>query len=450
MAEIELQNVTKVFAGDVVAIDDVSLADRRRRVHRARRAVGCGKSTLLRAIAGLEEVTSGEISIGGRDVTDLAPRHRDIAMVFQSYALYPHMSVRQNLGYGLKVRRTPKAEIRRRVDEIAELLGLDGAARAQARAALGRPAPARRDGARDRARAAGVPHGRAALEPRREAPRRHARVARAAPPAARRHDRLRDARPGRGDDARPARRGDAGRPHPAGRHAADALRAAARPLRRRVHRLARDEPRRGDDRRRRGRRSGSSASRSTRARRPERRRGRVDPRHPARDASRTRRSRRPTFRRSRSRSSCSRSSAPTRTSSSASTRRAIAARRRSSEEEDDDASSSPTRLRSSTRASIRERPRASGASLRLAVDPARFHFFDPETGRVAPPRRRAPYATSPAASMARMSLTVLVIDQYRGSDYDAPRDEAGGDARPRARPRSSSSPSATRSRPSAS
>jgi multiple sugar transport system ATP-binding protein len=79
---------------------------------------------LLRAIAGLEDVTAGEIFIDGRDVTDLAPRHRDIAMVFQSYALYPHMSVRQNLGYGLKVRRTPKAEIRRRVEEIAGLLDL--------------------------------------------------------------------------------------------------------------------------------------------------------------------------------------------------------------------------------------------------------------------------------------------------------------------------------------
>jgi multiple sugar transport system ATP-binding protein len=80
---------------------------------------------LLRAIAGLEDITSGAISIGGRDITDLAPRHRDIAMVFQSYALYPHMSVRQNLGYGLKVRRTSKAEVRRRVDEVATLLGLD-------------------------------------------------------------------------------------------------------------------------------------------------------------------------------------------------------------------------------------------------------------------------------------------------------------------------------------
>ena len=76
-------------------------------------------------IAGLEEVTERQISIGERDVTDLAPRRRDIAMVFQSYALYPHMSVRQNIGYGLKVRRTPKAETRRRVDEVAALLGLE-------------------------------------------------------------------------------------------------------------------------------------------------------------------------------------------------------------------------------------------------------------------------------------------------------------------------------------
>jgi multiple sugar transport system ATP-binding protein len=76
-------------------------------------------------IAGLEDVTEGQISMGGTDVTELAPRRRDIAMVFQSYALYPHMSVRKNIGYGLKVRRTPKDEARRRVDEVAELLGLE-------------------------------------------------------------------------------------------------------------------------------------------------------------------------------------------------------------------------------------------------------------------------------------------------------------------------------------
>ena len=124
MAEIALRNITKVFGGDVVAIDDVSLDIADGEFIALVGPSGCGKSTLLRTIAGLEEVTAGEIQIGGRDVTDLTPRHRDIAMVFQSYALYPHMSVRQNLGYGLKVRRTPKAEIRSRVDEIAELLGL--------------------------------------------------------------------------------------------------------------------------------------------------------------------------------------------------------------------------------------------------------------------------------------------------------------------------------------
>ncbi len=125
MAEIELQNLTKVFSGDVVALDDVSLRIEDGEFIALVGPSGCGKSTLLRAIAGLEEVTAGEISIGNRDVTDLAPRHRDVAMVFQSYALYPHMSVRQNLGYGLKVRRMPRNEIRRRVEEIAALLGLE-------------------------------------------------------------------------------------------------------------------------------------------------------------------------------------------------------------------------------------------------------------------------------------------------------------------------------------
>jgi multiple sugar transport system ATP-binding protein len=86
---------------------------------------GCGKSTLLRMIAGLEEVTDGRIDIGGSEVTDLPPKDRDIAMVFQNYALYPHMTVEQNLGFGLKLRKTPKSEIRRRVADVASILGLE-------------------------------------------------------------------------------------------------------------------------------------------------------------------------------------------------------------------------------------------------------------------------------------------------------------------------------------
>jgi multiple sugar transport system ATP-binding protein len=124
MADIRLEHVTKEFAGGVTAVDDISLQIEEGEFLVLVGPSGCGKSTLLRMIAGLEEVTGGSISIGGTDVTDLAPRHRDIAMVFQSYALYPHMSVRQNLAYGLKVRRTPKAEIDKRVDEVAKLLGL--------------------------------------------------------------------------------------------------------------------------------------------------------------------------------------------------------------------------------------------------------------------------------------------------------------------------------------
>jgi multiple sugar transport system ATP-binding protein len=125
MANIELENVSKVFSGGIVAVDDVTLEIGDGEFVVFVGPSGCGKSTLLRMIAGLEEVSAGRISISGQDVTDLAPRSRDIAMVFQSYALYPHMTVRQNIGYSLKVRRAPKEEAKRRVEEVAALLGLE-------------------------------------------------------------------------------------------------------------------------------------------------------------------------------------------------------------------------------------------------------------------------------------------------------------------------------------
>ncbi len=125
MGEIVLDRVTKDFPNGFRAIDGVSLTIGDGEFIVLVGPSGCGKSTLLRMIAGLEEVTEGSIWIGGRDVTELAPRHRDIAMVFQNYALYPHMDVRRNLGYGLRVRKTPAAEIERRVNDVAKLLGLD-------------------------------------------------------------------------------------------------------------------------------------------------------------------------------------------------------------------------------------------------------------------------------------------------------------------------------------
>jgi multiple sugar transport system ATP-binding protein len=124
MAGIVLERVTKTFPNGFAAVRDLSLTIEDGEFIVLVGASGCGKTTLLRLIAGLEEATAGSISIDGKDVTERPPRQRDVAMVFQSYALYPHMNVRQNLGYGLKVRRIPKRDAKRRVEETAELLGL--------------------------------------------------------------------------------------------------------------------------------------------------------------------------------------------------------------------------------------------------------------------------------------------------------------------------------------
>ena len=176
-------------------------------------------------------------------------------MVFQNYALYPHMTVAENIGFALRMRKVPKAEARRRIEETARIIGLVDHLDRKPRPALRRPAPARGDGTRDRARAAGVPDGRAALEPRREAARADARRDLAHPATARGHDGVRHARPGRGDDDGRPRRRHAPRAAAAVRRAAAPVRAAGQPLRRELHRQPGDEHARRDARARRRRAS---------------------------------------------------------------------------------------------------------------------------------------------------------------------------------------------------
>lgn len=125
MAEVRFENVRKVYSrGDAPAVEDFTLEVKDGEFLVLVGPSGCGKSTSLRMVAGLETPTSGRIFIGGRDVTNLPPKDRDIAMVFQNYALYPHMTVEENLSFALKLRRFPKSEIKRRVESAAETLGL--------------------------------------------------------------------------------------------------------------------------------------------------------------------------------------------------------------------------------------------------------------------------------------------------------------------------------------
>src|SRR5512136_1644980 len=123
MASVKYEHVFKRY-GEVVAVNDlnIEIADKEFLVFVG--PSGCGKTTSLRLLAGLEEISEGNIYIGDRLVNDVAPKDRDIAMVFQSYALYPHMSVYENMAFGLKLRKTPKADIDRRVKEAAEKMGI--------------------------------------------------------------------------------------------------------------------------------------------------------------------------------------------------------------------------------------------------------------------------------------------------------------------------------------
>ncbi|GMA35122.1 hypothetical protein GCM10025876_13260 [Demequina litorisediminis] len=202
---------------------------------------GCGKSTSLRMLAGLEDVDKGSIWVGDREVTHVQPKDRDIAMVFQSYALYPHMTVADNMGFALKIAKVDKAEIRQRVEAAAKILDLTEY--------LDRKPKALSGGQRQR-----VAMGRAIVrqpqvflmdEPLSnldaKAPRADPYPDRRAAASPGHHHRLRDPRPGRGPHHGRPHRGPQGRSPPAGRHPARDVRRSRQRVRRRLHRLARHE-----------------------------------------------------------------------------------------------------------------------------------------------------------------------------------------------------------------
>ena len=124
MASVTFKNVYKRF-GDVIAVNNLNIEVQDKEFLVLVGPSGCGKTTALRSLAGLEEISEGDILIDDRVVNDVAPKDRDIAMVFQSYALYPHLSVYDNMAFGLKLRKTPKDEIKRRVDEAAQYMPLE-------------------------------------------------------------------------------------------------------------------------------------------------------------------------------------------------------------------------------------------------------------------------------------------------------------------------------------
>ena len=124
MAKVLLENICKIYAGNVKAVDNANLEIQDREFVVLVGPSGCGKSTTLRMIAGLEEISSGNIFIDGKRVNDVPPKDRDIAMVFQNYALYPHMTVYKNMAFGLMLRKYPKAEIDQRVRDAAQILGI--------------------------------------------------------------------------------------------------------------------------------------------------------------------------------------------------------------------------------------------------------------------------------------------------------------------------------------
>ena len=191
MAFVELRGVNKLY-GPTHVVHDVSAEFEEGEFVVVLGPSGCGKSTLLRMIAGLEEVSSGEIHIAGRRVDSMAPKDRGCAMVFQNYALYPHLSVSGNIAYGLRVAGMPRKERQARVLEVSTMLQIDHLLDRKPGHLSGAAEAARRDRPSHRARASRVPVRRAAVEPRREASHRDAERASQAPRPNRRDQHLRD------------------------------------------------------------------------------------------------------------------------------------------------------------------------------------------------------------------------------------------------------------------
>ena len=200
---------------------------------------GCGKSTTLRALAGLEPTSSGRITIDGKDVTNLEPGDRDIAMVFQNYALYPHLTVEENMGFALKLAKLPKAEIKAKVHEAAETLGLTEYLKRKP-GSVRRSAPARGHGPGHCPRAEGLPHGRAAVQPGCQVARADPRGAGQLAAALGHDDRVCHPRPGGGyDHGRPRGGAQDGELQQVARRAS--FTTPRERIRRRFHRLAGDE-----------------------------------------------------------------------------------------------------------------------------------------------------------------------------------------------------------------
>ncbi len=227
MAVVSLRDVRKSYAGTAV-IHGVSCEIADGELIVVVGPSGCGKSTLLRMVAGLEDITSGEIAIGGRVVNAVEPKDRDIAMVFQNYALYPHMSVFDNMAYGLKIRGLAKSDIAERVRRAAGILQLETLLERKPRALSGGQRQRVAMGRAIVRDPAGLPLRRAALQSRCQAACPDAGRDQEAAAIARHHLDLRDPRSGRGDDARRPAHRDECRACRADRRAARALRAARR------------------------------------------------------------------------------------------------------------------------------------------------------------------------------------------------------------------------------